>query len=1569
MAIIADQYEALRTKLVDISNRNNMLNFRLAKTHGVQVVGENPDQVFQRLQDISKAMSFRGRPDREGEEGAAKELPLGDATSNAAPVDQSDSVLNTPHLSSTLETRLLKSFRESHLIQQETGLNVLFLAFGALYWRESESSQDERAAPLIFLPVALERLPTGKFNLRYTGEDVGTNLSLHVKLEQDFGIKVPDLDEGGSIREYAEAVQGCVADQKTWRVDSESIWLSFFQFSKLVMYKDLEESQWPEGSLPTQHPDVVALLGGSFTSSPSTPSEDEPVDPYRPISACREIYNCDSSQALAIIRAQTGQSMVIEGPPGTGKSQTIVNLISEMIAAGKKVLFVSEKMAALDVVARKLDEAGLKDIGLELHSKQSTRKSFYGELRRVMGLKGSLEDADAEANRLTSLRDRLNDYSSAVNEPVLPWGITPHEAIGLASALPPERPEDIPFRISFDSLRAFTWQQMQTLLPQVQAYQDRLKEIGVPSQHPFYGVNLRVLTPMQRTQIQSTLQQALDQWPDAIRRANTLAERLCLPKPERPSDSAVLSACAKRAVEAPVHDGVAVRLSTWESAAPAVKDTIQNLTRLQEILTERSSLVSEHIWNSDITAALPAYEKWAGRWWRSISPEFRRRSKGLKALLLSPSSLTPPEQLELLRDVAEIQRLRGAIEQGSELMAQLFGAQWQGERTDPIVLTRLLEWCLCVRSDVANQQVPASLLDFFEASFDASGLATEAQECAQAVQQAVETTRSLFSQLQYPVTQVDEKDMETTFARLHTWQDNFDRVQEMCSLVIAAANLQDVQLGEVVKHSATWPNGAELLCDSLIRSYTDGILSEAMHTRPALQNYTRSEHEQALKDFRKIDDLILVINRAKVRAAHLAGLPGWEGIGGNLSQVRRQTELQRPSKSIRWALETAGPAIQQIKPLFLMSPLSVSQFLPRDLRCQFDVVIFDEASQIKPEDALPAILRGKQTIVVGDSKQMPPTSFFDKMAADDGSDDDADAAVTSIGQLESILALMASVVRGTSRSSDLRWHYRSKHPDLIRPSNEFYDHGLVIFPHPSFEGKNEKTPLGLRWHYDRSHIYDRGGSGVNRAQAMAVAQTVISHVSDPRAPSLGVAAFSKQQQAAIEDALELLRAEHPQVLEAFDEAHPFERLFVKNLETIQGDERDVIFISVGYGPDEHGYVAMNFGPVNKEGGERRLNVLMSRARFRCEVFSSITASDIRLSDAPGRGVSVLKRFLQFAQTGELDDPKPSGRGVGSEFEAQVARELQAHGYEVDMQVGSIGFYIDLAVRHRQKPGRYVLGIECDGASYHSAKSARDRDKLRQMALEVRGWKLHRIWSTDWWQSREGEVQRCIEAIERAHAADAPEPPTVSDAASAPKPEDFIKMEAPGHIRNGPKTVPYVAWSEPIEQNGVPIQIMPDSRLAYWIAQIARVEAPIHEALLCQRMRTSAGLGRAGRRVQRAVEQALHAAVAATYVRRKGSFVYLFDGGVIIPRDRSSLPAQEKRSEWVAPEELRAAVVRGVDVSCGMSKEDAARSAWQMLGFSRCLDAMVDAATTEILALLQDGALVELDGLLRLPADA
>ncbi|MCC2671795.1 MAG: hypothetical protein K0Q72_4266, partial [Armatimonadetes bacterium] len=1109
----------------------------------------------------------------------------------------------------------------------ELGIDTLFLTLGMLEWREPGSSRACRA-PLLFVPVSLERQGNGTLRLVHAGGDVGDNLPLRAKL-QELGLSLPHFGDEEPVAVYFESVRSTVRSRGDWAVLPDEIALGFFNYEKYAMYVDLGGEGWPEGGKPWQHPDLISMLGGGFETPDSPVTETSHLDEVRPVAECHEVYDADSSQTLAMIRAASGLSIVVEGPPGTGKSQTITNIIAEAVEAGKKVLFVSAKRAALEVVKRRLEEAGLGSLCLDLHDKLTNRREFYAELKSTVERAITVRSEDERVARLTELRDRLNDHAAAINQPLARFGCTPFQAMARLASLPRETAQDRPGRVDFARLRHWPEVEARKRIPAVAALQARVREIGVPREHPFWGVGLEHLDPALRLDLQEDLQEAVGAWEAAGSAVRAAATALRVAPPARVDDVRILRRCAERALDAPPLDGVALRLSTWADEAPRVRETLARLQSRQDLFARRSREVTASAWEQDWSGSLPIYEDQAPRWYRFLSGGFRQARKELEKQLTPTGPRDPLGQRDLLRDLVQARADLIAIQEARSAMSRLFGVQWRGPDSDPNLLERLLEWVLRLHADVAGAALPAGLLDLLSGQVTAPELMPRVEEAERLTSAAMGRYGVVASHLKVPLA-VGEEALDAVCERVRRWSERLADLPGYLHFAGAMRQALSVGLDGVVDVAVRWPMAGELLETAYLRAYYEGVLREAIAERPSLRTFDRAAHELAIAEYRSLDDFKLSYNRARVRLAHQQRLPAFGGAAGNLLLLRQQCELQRRHKPIRWILQRAGEAVTRIKPVFMMSPLSTAVHLPPELP-PFDMVIFDEASQVRPEDALCAIVRGRQTIVVGDTRQMPPTSFFDRVMDDEETSGEELDEAGELGQearkLESILSMMSAVAVGRVRRPDLRWHYRSLDSALIEPSNQmFYEGRLVVFPSASAVAEGSRT--GVVFHHLPDAVYEGGARArVNRIEAERVVEAVAAHLRESPRHSLMVAAMNKPQADLIYDLLQIRERREPELFTRFRALHSHEPLDVKNLENVQGDERDVVFVSVTYGPDLSGVIRQQFGPLLRDGGERRLNVLITRARRRCEVFSSLTADDIRV-EGNRPGLTAFRDYLR-----------------------------------------------------------------------------------------------------------------------------------------------------------------------------------------------------------------------------------------------------------------------------------------------------------------------------------------------------
>jgi very-short-patch-repair endonuclease len=753
--------------------------------------------------------------------------------------------------------------------------------------------------------------------------------------------------------------------------------------------------------------------------------------------------------------------------------------------------------------------------------------------------------------------------------------------------------------------------------------------------------------------------------------------------------------------------------------------------------------------------------------------------------------------------------------------------------------------------------------------------------------------------------------------------NNIDELRRWADYTALSARLDDLHFGPLLKAAIR----QKLSVDELPRAITRAILQrwydDASLKDPILERFRGENHEGLITEFRKLDrehwqlgSARVIIEANKLRPNnHNANGAGEVGI------LRKQAELKRRHMPLRTLFDKTANLIPRLKPCLLMSPLSVSQYLSPS--SSFDVVIFDEASQICPEDAVGSIYRGKQLIVCGDHKQLPPTAFFQSGTVDEMDDEGSDE---QFDLFDSILDNCRAVNMANSR---LEWHYRSKHESLISFSNaQFYERQLVTFPAAIRESEN----LGVKFHFVEDGIYDRGGSRTNAREAEVVAEIAIEQLRAYPQKSLGVVAFSQTQMEAVQNEIERrLRTDAQDQVGMLDGTN-LDGFFVKNIENVQGDERDVMIFSIGYGKDRHGQLTSNFGPINRDGGERRLNVAVTRAKEKIIVVSSIRAADIDVAGLSRPGPLNLYHYLNYAERGPsaLDTVHPEGGEYESPLEESVASAIRELGYIVVPQVGVSKYRIDLGVVHPGSPGRFILGVECDGAMYHSAYLARERDRLRQYVLEQQGWKIYRVWGPDWVAQRDREVEKLSRALLNQLSGQKDAPGIFGDGGNPRSPivEEMLAIPAPR------------AWCEYYRATKLPSVNPPtdptNTRTRDAILQIVSTEAPIHIRLVGTRLADSWGFARIGDRIQALIDEAIADAIDRRPLAvRDGDFIVAISNEPVKVRKPNPLrPETVRPVEFIHRLEIESAAHNILAENVGMPMDDLVTEMARLFGFDR-----------------------------------
>ncbi|WP_199538696.1 MULTISPECIES: DUF3320 domain-containing protein [unclassified Duganella] len=1522
-------FNETRKRLVETGTRNRLVHVNRTNGRGnvINVVNERSDEVYTILSH-HKAMRFLAIGRDQDDDGTS--VRLADAGELAFdPSRYTDAYLETRLGPDALQKRLLKIAREAQTAEEESGVNILYLALGFLTWFEDKSSSVAREAPLILLPVELTRNQrTSTYDVRIRDDELVTNLPLQQRLKDDFGIQLPEIqsDEQWIPSVYFEQVQEVIRGLRDWRIEPDAIQLGFFSFSKLLMYRDLALEAWPEGAI-ADHGLTRGLLFEGFEPAPSIFDANGKLDDMLPPEKLLHVVDADASQARVIEEVRSGRNLVVQGPPGTGKSQTITNIIAAAVKDGKRVLFLAEKMAALSVVHDRLVRVGLRDVCLELHSRNANKGTVLAELARTLGAAAAVPSVPDAPTELTAARDKLNQFTEALHRPIGNTGATPFSVLSvqtryIGSGAPAP---------SIDSagLSTMTEDEERHLLDTVRQYGDLLKKETASEKHPFEGTRNLDLQPVDLKRLETLLLEACEALSALILAINDAVAQLQIDVPIALSSVAAL-------------DDVLARLEGMPAGAVEISKAFlsaADIARIKQTLTEGAAWRSERdaaeatfvepafsVLTITLRGALAAgvnsfFARWGGA--------YRRASRELAGLLRGALPKSAKERLELLDRLGSIEASKSRWARDSEYCAHVLQGEWRGELTEFHRLLAIATWC--ERLDGAPLRCdPNALLSMASRADSVAALRKALRDREPAARRKLSDVVGLLD--------LDSRwtDLDAVAERFEKMASSIDRYSGWSNLTRLHNRIEEAGVPELARRMQSGELDSGRAATELRYARAERLWHIARDSIPMLRDMALENKHELVASFAALERQRLSENVTSVLAGHLAQVP--QGALGEMKVVRGEIAKKRGHIALRKLFQNAGTAVQRIKPVLLMSPISVAQFIPPGA-LEFDLLVIDEASQVRPEDALGAIARATQIVVVGDQKQLPPSSFFDRLLADESDEEPEDeddgllGNAAKLGMMESILSLCEA--RGLS-SRMLRWHYRSRDPSLISVSNhEFYEDGLILPPSPL----QEDPAYGLC--FTRvDGVYDKGGKRDNRKEGAAIVERVAEHARLHPSLSLGIVTFSSAQKSLITELLESARRSDP-TLDAFLREGQPEDVFVKNIENVQGDERDVILVSVCYGPSVAGgrLASMTFGPVNLEGGERRLNVLFTRARVRCEVFASFDPGDIDPSRTVRQGTRILKRFLEFANSGGVSDAEPTRLQADTPCEEDVADAIRSLGYLVDTRVGSAGFRIDMGVRHPDRPGTYIAAVECDGATYHGALWARERDRLRRDVLEHLGWRFHRIWSTDWFYHRSAEIERLRVALDDARTSAEAGVKIEGANRARPMPAVDPQMEVPLSFdvpRVEPRQMPaYRRAHFPVTGGQEPHEVAV-TVLADLVKCIVDVEGPIHIEEMARRLATCFGKEKAGTRIVTKTREALsHAQSNGHDLLSDGTFWFTRQQSEVPPvRDRSAESGATIKPLSISMLEVSAALKIARNDNAGGAESDLIRTAARLLGFRR-----------------------------------
>ncbi|MBD5632601.1 MAG: DUF4011 domain-containing protein [Clostridia bacterium] len=1301
-------------RLLDLSQKNNLLNFRYNRDC-LHLLCADLNGFCQKIEEKGK---FTLLPNQTAIPDA---VYFGDSKgvrsmAELINIELKSGKMRTLSSPETLQETVQTLIRKSRAAAEEAGAKTLYLAFGFLKWKH-EDEKAEKYAPIALLPVNLKRLKSQGVLLE-TDEQYEVNTTLLEFLKQEFGIDVRGVEgKGLSPKEIIALFRAKTANMKGWMV-YEDIYLAQFTFARYAMWADVKNNvkSYSKNKL------ILSLMTNSnkLAENKLTGVAEDDCDP------CDVLVPlpCDSTQYAAVAESAKGTSFVLHGPPGTGKSQTITNIIANALHGGKRVLFVAEKQAALQVVKKRLVEIGIGEFCLELHSGKTADKSEI-----IRNIENTLQlSADNDGEKFKAAGEKISDLRDTLRAPLdalhkkRRLGVSVYGGI-VYYLQNKDAPELVNIESTFyDSLTQKKLEECESMIVTAQA---AAKECGGVYRSPFDEINLTECGERTKNAVLCSAEVVLAELKHLKNYLGIFLETF----------NQKISKFTYKKLENLIEIATILKDGNLKAFFECNEE---ELYKFYNANLRYDSEVKHWLKNfktlPDISKFAPEIESEIDNWGENY-----RSSRTLLAVIkrinrCAKAPLKEKDELEWIKRAYEIEEARERIISNTSLSSAFmsFGSINDKKREE------FLKPFYNLHSLCAN-----TFMDYNADAFNSVCVAAEGGvlkplvtglisaaisfvKSADSYLKTVKTDKSVF---------LDEDIFECYNKKCTALIDNIDMLPSWAMYKATAKKLNEYGLTFMTDAMESGKINGKQILSAFRKNVYRNFIQTNIPADECLSAFSANVLDESAASFSQLLEEFTTLTREKIRSELISRLPAKETEGAlalELMSFQRSIKGNLRGLNLRTLFTEIPSLMRVVAPCMLMSPITVSQYLPADPEL-FDLVIFDEASQMPTCEAVPSLARAKSAIIVGDPKQMPPTSFF----MGSGQDEDHPEAEDLESVLEDCLALGMP-------EKHLIWHYRSKHESLIAFSNiTYYSSKLCTFPSP--DALDSKVSL----RYLENGVYDRGVTKCNKEEAEALVAEVVRRLKDERLrrSSIGIVTFSTPQQLYVERLLNKELSKRGLDEAAYEREEP---LFVKNLENVQGDERDVILFSVCYGPDKFGRVSLNFGPLNQFGGWRRLNVAVSRAREEMVVFSSMRYSMIDLSRTTSRGVAGLKAFLEFAEKGRMnisvksDEIILNRQGIGR----FIAEELSNYGYDCRCNVGVSDFKLDVAVVDPKNKHNFILAVLCDGTRQFSVK---DRSVMQVQTLKRNNWNVYRLYAINFFNNPKREIKKLKDYLDKLTA--------------------------------------------------------------------------------------------------------------------------------------------------------------------------------------------------------------------------
>ena len=1536
-----NKFDIWEKKLLDLSKRNQLINYKIGG-RGLQLYYYDLNDLYSAFECKNKYYDLLMTMKTDNHSFELPELTV--EKYDQLKADFAAGRINLVFRTSAQLSSLRFFEKERKKLFEETGSNILYLSLGFIRYFENEKSVNPLFAPVILVPIDLKKQSKDSYRISGREEPPFLNISIFEYFHQEFGMKFDDLLAmnlfDGDVN--VDAILNTVAEKLT-KLSRTSIVrtsaINVYNFSKAVMWSDIKfrREDLAKNKMIKSIINKKFMCDDDLSECVIDDNNDNPSDLAIPLPA-------DSSQIIAIKECGEGKSFILQGPPGTGKSQTITNMIVNAMYHGKTVLFVAEKMAALEVVQKRLNQLSLGRFALEAHSAKADKSSLmeqFGERVKLSKTVYTSEEYLEYANKIKTTRAKLNRVINLLHK-TNGYFLSFYDSFVNYLDLD----EDVQI-INVDDqyvkhLNVSEYQEASRLCDGL--YSQILSNAGYISNPFLFYRNPNYIPTLTRKELLSRLDEYKTVIVGFIDKLKLFNERngLNIESTEEKIEQTIRLLKEERTATDCLSYLVEI---DFESINDKIVPILEQGTEYQKIVTNLRNDFRDELFGIDAKQMIDEHGVLLNSFFVKRIVGLNKLVKKIKPFAKNPKSISKKNLITVLEKVYKTTTIQNYLLEEIAKYQIIFG-------------------------DVVNMK----LQDYNFERFSNQYCFTRDLVSTTKNVLGLETTKELINKIKcYSLQNKNElvnafdklKDCEAllsneaffdfsfrkkhniTFTKLNEMIDEMysrmDYLQNWCILIKFYNECKEHNLNEIiglVEKQDVIEHNLELIYKKsvfyhIITKAIEGD-EEGSFSSIELKN-TLEYYRDLLKTYKE-----LTIKETAARAS--ANTPQFRADSPSSSEqgiLNKAINNRCRGKAIRQLFSEVPNILTRLFPVFLMSPISCAQYLSPDMP-KFDIVIFDEASQMPTSEAVGAIARGNSLIVVGDSKQMPPTSFFQNKGPDDIDADLVDE--------DSILEDCSVIVGMPSRL--LNWHYRSKHESLIRFSNaKFYGNSLITFPSP-----NDRT---TKVSFVNTHgVYS--DKRTNEIEAKAIVKEIERRLRSPelKEKSIGVVTFSAVQQDLVDNLLQDMFARHKD-LERFNLERE-EPIIVKNLENIQGDERDVILFSICYGPDKNKVMRFNFGPINNKGGEKRLNVAISRARYEMMVFASFEPELLNTMKTESVGAKELRNFLRYAKDGNDALVLPNGATIENRvgFEKKIAERLEERGYSVDIDVGKSSFRVDVGVVDPDNDNNYILGILCDSYSYQSALTSRDRNIVQPTTLEFLGWNLVRVWSFDYLDNPDATINKICELIEdiRAH----PENYKNRERESQQMNIEFVSEE-PERLNFSKEYTPYMEVHNiygTSDNNQYTAKAI--------VEKIMKMEAPISKEVLRNRYANAIGALRAGDNIQQDVKVALSMIGARRNTNNAKTKMFFWLNGQDTNLDYYRIGGEKPRSMDDVPKEEIIVAIRETLLNDGpISRDDLKKYVAKAFGI-KAVGRLVDVTIDDCIEYyLSKDILVKIDGGLRI----